>query len=125
MGIASWQPLDLARFEFSRHGSSAFNIAAQVKIADRHQQVRTIMVMAGNGSARIEIDLGDAHAILHEENFDANTREGLVAAFHWPTGDRRSHLLILEQFNRHVAKRLLPEILRDVREISRRKARVP
>ena len=75
-------------------------------------------MVAGYGHARFEIDLGNAHSILHKQNLATPSRKSLFARVFRPMGRGLPHLFILHQLNRHIAKRLLREIGDLVREIS-------
>jgi len=82
------------------------------------------MMMAGNRCSGLEIVFCDARAIFHKENLDVAPGETLVSAFHGPMGARFRRFLILEQFNRDVAKWFVGKVAGGVREISRCKSRL-
>ena len=88
VGVASWQPFDLAGLEFSGHRAHSFDVAADIEIADRDQQMRTVVMVAGHNRAGFKVDFGHAHSIFHEKSHDAAAGESLYAIFLGPMGWR-------------------------------------
>src|SRR5208337_4343196 len=52
VGVASRQPFNIAGLEISGHRSHPHDVAAHIEIGDRDQQMRAVVMMAGQGCAR-------------------------------------------------------------------------
>ncbi len=122
VGVACWQPLDVAGLEFSGHRAHAFYVAAYLEVGNRNQQMRRVVMVAGRDRARFEVEPGHADTIFHKKNFSVATGEDLLAGFSRPMGWRLPQFVILHQLNRHIAKRLVGEIPGDVGKVSRCKS---
>jgi len=119
VSVAAGEPLHVPGVEVAWHGALAFDVAAHVEIGDRDHEVRAGMVMAGYGRTRLQLDLGDAHAILHKDDVLRAAGEDVQAAFFIPLRGRVFVCdFVLQQFDGHVAKRLVRQIARDVGEIA-------
>ena len=103
----------------SGHGALAFDVAADIEVGDRYHEMRAGVVMAGDGRAGLQFDLGDAHAILHEHDVLRAAGEDVQAAFFVPCGRRRfAGGFVLQEFDGDVAERGVGEIAGDVGEVA-------
>ena len=125
VGVPAGQPLHIAGLKVSRHRALAFDVAAHFEIADRDQQVRAGMMMAGQDCPRLQLDFGNPHAIFYEPDVLGSAIDHVQPAFFVPLGWRRlARLYVLKELDSHIAKGLVGKILRDVGESAGREPRL-
>ena len=59
----------------------AFDVAAQIQIGYSHDQVRAGVMVLGEDSTGLQVELGDADAVVDEENVVGAAVQDLQAAF--------------------------------------------
>ena len=125
VGVPAGQPLHIAGLKVSRHRALAFDVAAHFEIADRDQQVRAGMMMAGQDCPRLQLDFGNPHAIFYEPDVLGSAIDHVQPAFFVPLGwSRLARLFVLKELDSHIAKGLVGKILRDVGESAGREPRL-
>ena len=77
---ASWNPLYFARFQVDRGWLSPRNLTSQLKIADRNQQVRSVVMMRGHNAAGLQFNFTDPGVVLDEKNVLRSPTEYVEAA---------------------------------------------
>jgi hypothetical protein len=120
VGVAAGEPLHVAGLENARHGALAYDIAAHLQVGYRDQQVRAGVVMAGHGGAGLQLGLGDADAVLNEDDVLRATGEDVEAAVFVPFRWRSfAGGFVLQEFDGYVAERSVGDIASDVGEVAR------
>ena len=119
VGVGAGEPLHVAGLEVSGHGALAFDVAADFEIRDRYYEMRAGVVVAGDGRAGLQVDLGDADAVLHEHDVLGASGEDVEAAVFVPCGGRRFvGGFVLHEFDGDVAEWCVGEVMRDVGEVA-------
>src|SRR5580692_8502033 len=119
VGVAAGEPLHVAGFENAWHGALTYDIAAHLQVGYCDRQVRAGMVMARYGGARLQLGLGHADAVLHEDDVLRASGEDVEAAFFVPLCRRRlAGGFVLQKFDSHVAERGVGQIASDVGEVA-------
>jgi hypothetical protein len=108
-----------------RHGENlravTVEVAAQLVIAESHDEVRAGVVGQGDGGSGLELEFGDAYAVFHKKNFPGAAVEDVEAAVVLRMGgvpvDRGlPKFVVLEKLDGDVAERLEGNISENVRE---------
>lgn len=120
VGVAAGQPFDVPGLELAGHRTLPVDVAADLEVAHGHQQVRTVVMVAGHRGSRLQLDRRDAGAVADEEHLDPPTRKLLVATLLRPGRRRLAKLVILHQLDGHIAERLAGEVPGHVREVAGR-----
>ena len=103
MGEASWDPFDVFGFLVDFRGGLAFDVAAEVEVADGYDQMRCCVFVFRNGRAGGEKDFGNADAVLDEEDFLGGTGRGRVI-------DGGRVLVVTQKFDGDVAEGLVGKV---------------
>ena len=117
IGDAALDPAYVPGLELNAGRTFALDVAAQIQIAYRDEQLWSRMMMLGNDAAGVELELRGAHAVFHEKNILGAPVQDVQAAVFVPLGRRRlARLLVLQKFDGDIAEGLVGEILCDVGE---------
>src|SRR5438552_4256518 len=101
--VPARQPLHIAGLKVSRHRALTFDVAAYLEIADRDQQVRTGMMMAGQDCPRLQLDFGNPDAIFYEQDVLRSAIEHMQPALLIPLWRRRlARLFILQERDSYI-----------------------
>ena len=122
VGVAAGEPLHVAGLENAWHGALAYDIAAHLQVGYCDQQVRAGMVMAGHGRAGLQFGLGDADAVLNEDDVLRASGEDVEAAVVLPVHSPLCRRVlaggfVLQELDGHVAEWSVGKIARDVGEV--------
>jgi len=119
VGVASGEPFDVSGFELGRGGAAAFDVAAEVDVGDGDDEVRAVVVMAGDDASGLELDFGDAGVVFDEEDFLRAGVEDVEAAVFVPVGGGcGAGFFVLHEFDGDVAEGRVATILSDVSEVA-------
>jgi hypothetical protein len=128
VGVAAGEPLHVAGLENAWHGALAYDIAAHLQVGYRNQQVRAGMVMAGHGGTGLQLGLGDADAVLDEDDVLRASGEDVEAAFFVPVHSPLCRRVlaggfVLQELDGHIAEGGVGQIASDVGEVAGDKTR--
>ena len=104
---AAFCPGYVSGFELNMRRTLAFDVAAQIEIGHGHNQVRAGVVVFGDNAAGLQFEIGDAHAVVDEQDVAGAAVEDVQCLFisiHSPFGRGRvAGFLVLQEFDDHVA----------------------
>ena len=123
VGVAAGEPFYVAGLENAGHGALAYDIAAHLQVGYGDQQVRAGVVVAGHGGAGLQLGLGDADAVLDEDDVLRASGEDVEAAFFVPLCRRvLAGRFVLQEFDGYIAERRVGQIASGVGEVAGDKA---
>jgi hypothetical protein len=117
-----------------RHGENlravTVEVAAQLVIAESHDEVRAGVVVQGDGGSGLELEFGDAYAVFHKKNFPGAAVEDVEAAVVLRMGgvpvDRGlPKFVVLDKLDGDVAERLEGNISEMWAKVARTKRTSP
>jgi hypothetical protein len=125
VSVAAGDPRNVSSFLLHGFTALPYYITAQFVVGERDDQVWPRMAMLGNTRAGLKLDVGDAHAVFHEEDVLSAAFEDVHTALLVPFGSRRLvGLLILQKLDGDITKRSVGESFDEVCEWAREETRL-